>query len=92
MGKRSAVSFIRPLLILFALCGTASFLLGLLGHRLVIMGKVPFLEGMSGAIRPESRPGYMAALWMHTASYTVAAMGGLVMAVGVFAGRLRSSR
>lgn len=90
--KRSAGSFIRPLLILFAACGTASVLFGILGHRLVILGKVPFLEGMSGAISPESRPGYMAALWMHTASYTAAAMGGLILAVGVFTGRLRSSR
>ncbi len=90
--KRSAGSFIKPLLILFAACGTASVLFGLLGHRLVTLGKIPFLEGMSGAVRAECRPGYMAALWMHTASYTAAAMGGLIMAVAVFSRRRRSSR
>jgi hypothetical protein len=86
--KRTARSFVRPVLILFAACGAASLLSGFAGYRLVSSGTVPFLPEMSRVIPLERQPFYIAALWMHTASYTAAAMGGLILTVRVAAGRL----
>lgn len=87
--KRTARSFVRPVLILFAACGAASLLFGYASYRLVSTGTVQFLPEMSRVIPPERQAFYMAALWMHTASYTAAAMGGLIITVRTVAGRLR---
>lgn len=85
--KRTARSFIRPLLLLFCFCALASAVLGLLGYRLSSGGYIPFLKGMSSAVSPERQPRYMAALWMHTASYAAAAMGSAVIVVRTLFGR-----
>ena len=91
-NKRTAASFVRPLLMLFLFCGAASIAMGYAGYALSSRGTLPFLRGMSGAVESSRQPGYMAALWMHTASYTAAAMGGLILTVRVAAGRLSAGK
>ena len=90
--RRSAASLIKPLLMLFLVCGTASLLLGFAAYRLSSSGSIPFLKGMTDAIAVHRQPRYMAALWMHTASYTAATMGGLILAVRIVFDRLRKIR
>ena len=90
--KRTARSFIRPLVLLFCFCAMASGVMGILGYRLSSGGSIFFLEGISQAVSPERQPRYMAALWMHTASYSAAAMGAAVLGVRTLFGRRRASR
>ncbi len=87
--KRSPRSFLKPLLVLFAVCGGASAIAGLIGHWQLSRGAISFVEDMRLAIEPSRQPGFLAALWMHTASYTMAAMGGSILAVHVFLARLQ---
>lgn len=87
-GKRTASSYVKPLILLFLVCGGSSILMGYIGYRLSSGGSIPFLRGMSNAVELSRQPRYMAALWMHTTSYTVAAMGGLILSVRVAAARL----
>lgn len=82
-NRRSPASLVKPLAILFAVCGTASIVMGVTGYELVKTGELPFLRGMADVISPPRQARYMAALWMHIASYTAAAMGGLILAVRV---------
>lgn len=82
-NRRSPSSLVKPLVILFAVCGTASILMGFAGYELVKYGEIPFLKGMTDVISSSRQPRYMAALWMHTASYTAATMGGLILTVRV---------
>lgn len=91
-NRRSSASLIRPLAVLFAVCGAASLTLGFAGYELVKNGMVPFLKGMSDVIASPRQPRYMAALWMHTASYTVATMGGLILTSRVVFQRLKPEK
>ena len=90
--RRSAGFFLKPLFLLCLICGFAAVLMGTVAFRLSAAGILPFLRGMSGAVPPGRQPGYMAALWMHATSYTVAAMGGSVLAVRVLFQRLEESK
>jgi len=88
--KRSALSLFKPVAVLLCICGASSLAFGFAGYRLSVSGAIPFLKQMGMAIRPEDQPRFIAALWMHTASYTAAAMGGLILALHVFMQRIRT--
>lgn len=81
--RRTAGSFVKPLFFLFVFCGFAAVAMGTVAFRLSASGSLPFLKGMSFAVPAGKQAGYMAALWMHSTSYTAAAMGGLVIATRV---------
>ena len=88
--KRSAMSFVKPLLLLFLISGIASAAAGILGHRLAGSGVLGLYEPLSSAVPASGHAAYISALWMHTASYTAASMGGLIISLLVFTGRTRA--
>lgn len=90
--KRTARSLVKPVLLLSAVCGAAALIAGFIAYRLMSTDSISFISEMSLAIEPARQPGFLAALWMHTASYTVGTMGGLIIAVRVFACRLHSGK
>ncbi|MCK5785916.1 MAG: hypothetical protein KAH54_05075 [Candidatus Sabulitectum sp.] len=88
--KRDAGSFIKPLLLLFLISGAASAVAGSIGYRMAENGALGLYEPLYSAIPNSSHAAYISALWMHTASYTVATMGGLIISLIVFTGRIRA--
>ncbi len=89
--KRDARSFLKPLLILFVIAGIASATAGIFGYKLANNGTLALYEPLSSLVPASGHSSYIAALWMHTASYTAGTMGGLILALFVFTGRIRSS-
>ncbi len=89
--KRDARSFIKPLLILFLISGISSAAAGILGYKLANSGTLALYEPLSSQVPASGHASYISALWMHTASYTAGTMGGLILALFVFTGRIRSS-
>ncbi|MEN8207855.1 MAG: hypothetical protein ABFR50_01250 [Candidatus Fermentibacteria bacterium] len=90
--KRNARSFIKPLLLLFLISGIASVTAGILGYRMATRGTLGLYEPLFSTVPVSGHAAYISALWMHTASYTVATMGGLIITLFVFTGRLRAHR
>ncbi len=90
--KRNFRFFIKPLLLLFVISGTASAVAGILGYRLTGSGALCLSEPLYTTIPMSGHAAYISALWMHTASYTIATMGALIIALLVFTGRIRSAK
>lgn len=88
--KRNARSFVKPLLLLFLISGIASATAGILGYRLANSGTLGLYEPLASSVPASGHAAYISALWMHTASYTVGTMGGLIISLLVFTGRIRS--
>ncbi len=88
--RRNARSLIKPLLFLFLASAIGSATAGILGHHLANTGVLDLYEPLYSEVPPEAHAAYIAALWMHTASYTVAAMGSFITALFVFTGRVRA--
>ncbi len=88
--RRNARSFIKPLLFLFLASAIGSATAGILGYHLANAGVLDLYEPLYSEVPPEAHAAYISALWMHTASYTVASMGGLITALFVFTGRVRA--
>jgi hypothetical protein len=88
--KRNARSFVKPLLILFLASAIGSATAGILGYHFAKAGALGLYEPLYSAVPRDGHTAYIAALWMHTASYTVATTGGLITALLVFTGRVRT--
>lgn len=89
--KRNARSYVKPFLLLFLISGVASATAGILGYRMAGNGTLGLYEPLFSAVPAAGHAAYISALWMHTASYTVATMGALIMSLLVFTGRMRSA-
>ncbi len=89
--KRDVRSFIKPILILLLVSGISSATAGILGYKLANSGTLALYEPLSSLVPAGGHASYISALWMHTASYTAGTMGGLILALFVFTGRIRSS-
>lgn len=87
--KRDVHSLIKPLLIVFLITGIAAAAAGIMGYRMALNGDLGLNEPMYSAVSESGHASFISALWMHTASYTVAAMAGLIFTLLVFTGRMR---
>lgn len=90
--KRNARSFVKPLFILFVISGTASVTAGMLGLKLAKAGTLGLYEPLYSMVPASGHAAYISALWMHTASYTIATMAGCIAALFVFTGRVRAEK
>ncbi|MCK5134062.1 MAG: hypothetical protein KAR40_18170 [Candidatus Sabulitectum sp.] len=88
--RRNAGFFIKPLLLLFLISGIAAAAAGITGYRLAGSGTLGLYEPLASAVPANGHAAYISALWMHTASYTVATMSSLIIALFVFTGRRRA--
>ena len=87
--KRSVVALARPVAILLLVCAIGALLAGVIGHQFAAAGKVWLLEPMFSQVPKERHVAFLTDLWAHSASYLIGLLGGLVLAVTVFVGRLR---
>jgi len=87
--KRNAASLVRPVALLLFVCALGALLAGMIGHQLAAAGKVWLLEPLASQIPKERHVAFLTDLWAHGASYLLGFFGGLVLAVVVFAGRVR---
>ncbi len=90
--KRNARSLIKPLLLLFLISGAAAGTAGIFGYRLTGSGTLALYEPLASAVPAGGHAAYISALWMHTASYTAGTMGGLILTLFVFTGRIRAGK
>ncbi len=90
--KRDARSLVKPLLILLLISGIAAGIAGIAGYRLTGNGTLGLYEPLASAVPASGHAAYISALWMHTASYTIGTMGGLILALFVFTGRIRAGK
>ena len=90
--KRNARSLVKPILILLLVSAAGSATAGILGHHLTSTGTLGLYEPLASSVPQDGQAAYIAALWMHTASYTVASIGGLITALLVFTGRIRAGK
>jgi len=89
---RSAASLVKPMLTLVLFCAASSASFGIAGYLLSARGMISVCRYMIPSISPDRHAAFVSALWMHTASYTAAAMGGLILSVRTFAGRLSAGK
>ena len=90
--RRSLAELRRPILLLMLASGLAAALSGATGAGLVAAGLPPVLGGWEDVIPPEKHIAFSAALWAHTASYAVGALGGMVVILKTVRERLRDRR
>jgi hypothetical protein len=87
--KRSALSLLRPIAILFAVSAGCALLAGIAGWLLARNGMV-YLDGwIANEVRPDRHVPFLADLCAHSASYVVGFVGGLVVIVHVWRSRGR---
>jgi len=90
--KRSAVSLVRPVLVLIAVTGLSAMLSGIVGWLLASRGFVKLGGDLASTISREKHIAFLADLWAHSASYIVGLVGGLSLSVWVWRSRLREQR
>jgi hypothetical protein len=87
--KRSAVSLIRPMLVLFACVGVLAFASGLAGYFAASRGLVTVLPPYEFSIPPEKHVAFLVDLHAHNASYLGGFIGGLFLIAWVWWTRIR---
>ena len=86
---RSVRSLFRPIAILLLVCAASAALMGLIGYWLAESGRI-MMDEITSLIPREKRSRFMADWWAHTTSYAVGLVGGLVVMVNVWRGRIRA--
>ena len=87
--KRKVSSLVRPITILMTVCALGALLAGTSGHQLAASGKVWLLGPLASQVPKDRHAAFLADLWAHNASYLLGFLGGLVLAVVIFVGRVR---
>ena len=87
--KRNAASLVRPVVILLLVCALGALLAGAIGHQLAASGKVWLTEPLASQVPITRHVPFLSDLWAHSASYLLGFLGGLVLAMIVFVGRVR---
>jgi hypothetical protein len=78
--KRSAISLVRPLCVLMAVCVVMALAAGLVGSALASAGMITLLEPLASEVPKAKHVAFLADLWAHSASYITGFVGGgLVM-------------
>lgn len=87
--QRNAASMIKPLLILFAFCGGAAAVSGIIGGHLAREGTIQLMPPVAEKVPSAGQADYLTALWIHSGSYAAAALGGIILIVSALVSRLR---
>ena len=90
--KRNVFSLVKPLCFVSLFSALAAGIAGYLGYKLTESGVLGLSATLSDAVPPAKHAPYIAALWMHTASYFAGTAGSLILALLVFTGRIRESK
>lgn len=90
--KRTATSLVKPLCFVSLFSAIAAGIAGFLGYRLTGSGVLGLSAPLSDVVPASNHAPYIAALWMHTASYFAGTAGSLILVALVFTGRIRESK
>lgn len=82
----------RPIGLLLAAMGAAAALAAAVGATLASLGAVWLVPPLSARVPAERHVAFLTALWAHSASYAVGAIGGLALAWWVWRARRRVAR
>jgi hypothetical protein len=82
--------FVRPALVLAAAMGVSALLAGAAGYWLTSRGIVPIVDDYEDLIAPARQARFMADVFAHRASYGVALLGTVVIALRALWARVRS--
>jgi hypothetical protein len=82
--KRSVVSLIRPMLVLFACVGVLAFMAGIAGYVAASKGWVQLPPSWMKDLSPEKRSPFFVDLFAHNASYLGGFVGGLFLTAWVW--------
>ena len=90
--RRGARELVRPLVRLQIAVGIIAVLFGLLGFMAASSGRVGLRGSLADAVPVEKHARFLAAAWMHLASYGFGALGTLVLAIRILVARRRERR
>ncbi len=90
--KRDASSFVKPLCFMSLFSAIGAGVAGFLGYILTGKGILGLSAPLSSAVPASNHAPYIAALWMHTASYFVGTASGLIVALLVLTGRIEKHK
>ncbi len=90
--KRTAVQLIKPIAVLLLVCGACAAVAGGIGNRLAANGKVWLLEPLASRVPQDRHVAFITDLWVHSASYLVGLVGGIVLIVSVLVSRAREAK
>jgi hypothetical protein len=85
--QRTARTLVRPLAILLATTGLCAMIAGLIGWTLAGSGAVFLIGPVAEAVPQERHIPFLTDLWMHSASYLIGAVGGIVLIVQAWRSR-----
>jgi hypothetical protein len=88
--KRNARSLVRPLAWLLLIAALSAFVAGIIGWLLADRGLVFLIGPLAGNVPQHRHVAFLAALWAHSASYLVGAIGGIVLILLVWRWRGRT--
>ena len=86
--KRELRTLLKPIGVLLAIMGGAALMAAALGYFASAADWVFLVEPFASRIPTEKHDGFIAAMWMHLASYGVGLIGGVVLAVRVYRSRV----
>jgi len=87
--KRAAVTLVKPVCLVAVFSALAAGVAGFLGYKLTGNGVLGLSVPLSLSIPVSERASYIAALWMHTASYFAGVAGSMILVLLVFLRRIR---
>jgi hypothetical protein len=86
--KRSALSLVRPLMILMAVSAAIALAAGITGALLASAGVIALFEPMRSLVPKERHVAFLADLWAHNASYLAGFVGGGIVMLRVWISRV----
>ena len=89
--KRSVGSLVRPVLWLLGITGACAAVAGFLGWLLGVSGAVYLVGPLAEELPADRHMPFLADLWVHSASYLVGAVGGIVVIILVWRSRGRAA-
>jgi hypothetical protein len=85
--KRMTRTMIKPVAILIAVMAVGATVAAVVGHALATRGVVVLHEQMASQVPADRHVAFITALWAHSASYTIAFVGGTLMVLMVWVSR-----
>ncbi|MCA8984237.1 MAG: hypothetical protein KDA76_10780 [Planctomycetaceae bacterium] len=85
--KKTAVSLIRPIAILFACSAMLAVLSGFIGYVAAVMGLVWLVGPIAENVPEEKHIPFLVDLWAHNASYLAGFVGGIILMTWVWRSR-----
>lgn len=85
--KRSAVSLVRPMMVLMVCIAVFAVLAGIVGYLAASNGLVELVGRMAERVPADRQVAFLTDLWIHNASYLGGFVGGIVLMVRVWRSR-----